>query len=81
MRFGGLLIDETFRGLGYGRKAIELIEHKSFNEYNAKCLQLGVYDFNENAMKLYESMDYKVTETKEDLSNSKWNSYTMEKCR
>ena len=35
MRFGRLLIDENYRGKGYGKILIQLIEEIAFNKYEA----------------------------------------------
>jgi muramoyltetrapeptide carboxypeptidase LdcA involved in peptidoglycan recycling/RimJ/RimL family protein N-acetyltransferase len=79
MRFGSLLINENKRGLGYGRKAIDLIEAKAFDDHKATSLELGVYAFNTRAMALYKALNYKVIAIKEDPSDPQWHSYTMAK--
>ena len=81
VRFGRLLIGEEYRGMGYGSRAIELIEEKTFNEYGVKCLELGVFEFNESAKKLYEKLGFKVIDINKDRMDSNWDSYTMSKNR
>ena len=56
MRFGRLLIDENYRGKGYGKILIQLIEEIAFNKYEASYLELGVFAYNQNAKMLYEKL-------------------------
>ncbi len=48
------------KGLGYGRRAVQLIKKMSFEELNAHRLWLDVYDLNERARGLYESEGFTV---------------------
>lgn len=53
-----LLIDRNFQGSGYGRSAIHLLLSKLFQEYGENRIYLSVYDHNEQAIQLYESIGF-----------------------
>ena len=53
-------IDERFRGKGYGKSLMLLLEEKA-REMELNSLELHVFGSNHVARKLYETIDYKVT--------------------
>jgi ribosomal protein S18 acetylase RimI-like enzyme len=53
-------MDEKFRGKGYGRQAMLLLEEKA-RELGLKSLALRVFASNGVARGLYESLEYEVT--------------------
>ena len=55
-----LYVDEKFRGKGYGKQAMLLIEEKA-RELGLKSLGLHVFAVNTVARKLYESVGYEVS--------------------
>ena len=55
-------IKKQFRGQGYSKKAISLIEDRA-RELSAKAIGLHVFFHNEIAYKLYKSLGYKETKT------------------
>lgn len=55
-----LYVDEKFRGKGYGKQAILLIEEKA-RELDLKSLGLHVFAVNTVARNLYESVGYEVS--------------------
>lgn len=60
-RVAGIAIaigDKANRGKGYGREAMNLLLDFAFNELNLYRLQLGVFAYNTNAIKLYESLGF-----------------------
>ncbi|MCA0147243.1 MULTISPECIES: GNAT family N-acetyltransferase [Rossellomorea] len=51
-------VDQTFRGKGLGKRFFgEVVEYAK--TIGADSLELGVWEFNENAIKFYESMNLK----------------------
>ena len=48
---------EKFRGKGYGTKAIEFLEIEVAKQ-GGKRIELGVFEFNHPAIKLYKKMNY-----------------------
>ena len=53
-------IDEKFRGKGYGKQAMSLIEEKA-RELGLKSIGLHVFAVNNVARNLYESVGYEVS--------------------
>ncbi|UTE76677.1 GNAT family N-acetyltransferase [Rossellomorea sp. KS-H15a] len=52
-------VDQTFRGRGLGKRFFgEVVEYAK--TIGADSLELGVWEFNENAIKFYESMNLKT---------------------
>jgi ribosomal protein S18 acetylase RimI-like enzyme len=51
---------EAFRGRGYGRKTLELLETKMF-EKNIQRIGLHVFAHNTHARELYTKMGYEIT--------------------
>ncbi len=50
--------DETHRGKGYGREALELALRFAFQELNLHRVQLTVFSYNERAIALYEKIGF-----------------------
>lgn len=50
--------DDKHKGLGYGRKAMEMTIDKAFYELNLRKLQLTVIGYNERAIRLYERLGF-----------------------
>ena len=55
-----VMIDEKFRGKGYGKQIMILIEEKA-RELDLKSIGLHVFAYNKVAKNLYESMGYEVS--------------------
>lgn len=55
-----LYVGEKFRGKGYGKQAMLLIEEKA-HEFGLKSIGLHVFAVNAVARKLYESVGYEVS--------------------
>ena len=55
-----LYVDEKFRGKGYGKQAMSLIEEKA-RELGLKSLGLHVFAVNNVARNLYENVGYEVS--------------------
>jgi ribosomal protein S18 acetylase RimI-like enzyme len=55
-----LYVDEKFRGRGYGKQAMLLIEEKA-REFGLKSMGLHVFAVNAVARNLYESVGYEVS--------------------
>lgn len=65
--------EEEARGKKIGLKALEFLESE-MKKANVKEVELGVFEFNERAQKLYEKMGYKVVEVREKTTfyNGSW---------
>ncbi|MEP7134740.1 MAG: GNAT family N-acetyltransferase [Chloroflexota bacterium] len=55
-----VLVDEKFRGKGYGKQLMLLIEEKA-RELGLKSIGLHVFGYNTVAKNLYESVGYEVS--------------------
>ena len=55
-----VIVDEKFRGKGYGRQLMSLIEEKA-RELDLKSIGLHVFAYNKVAKNLYESLGYEIT--------------------
>ena len=53
-------IDEEFRGKGYGKQIMSLIEEKA-REFGVQRMGLHVFAYNEVAKNLYERIGYKIS--------------------
>jgi len=54
------VIDESFRGKGFGKKALLALDEK-LKEMGAKSIALHVFGHNTTAFELYRKMGYEVT--------------------
>ncbi len=75
-----LIGEEQQRGAGIGRAALEQAVKKGFTVFKAEKIYLGVFDFNTNAIKCYESVGFKkekLTENARKAKNGFWNIYEM----
>ena len=57
----GITIAPGHQNRGYGREALLIALRLAFEEYNAHKVELEVYDYNQHAIGLYESVGF-VTE-------------------
>ncbi len=55
------MIDKKYQGKGYGKKSMELILQKMYEDYNCKKIYLSVHENNFPAIKLYEKLGFKKT--------------------
>jgi ribosomal protein S18 acetylase RimI-like enzyme len=53
-------VDEKYRGRGYGKQAMLLIEEKA-RELGLKSIGLHVFGVNQAARNLYEAVGYEIT--------------------
>lgn len=56
-----IIVEEEFRGQGYGRKAMKLLEEEVC-KLGLKEIGLHVFGFNETAIALYSSLGYQTTD-------------------
>ena len=54
-----IALGPDFHGKGFGKDAMQLLINYGFNELNLHRLQLTVFNYNEGAIKLYESLGFK----------------------
>ena len=64
LRLGWVIVDDTRRGRGYGRRMLELGLEYAFKILKARRVSIGVFENNEPAYKCYKSLGF--TEAKQD---------------
>ena len=72
--------DPDYRGKGYGTEAMKLILKYAFNELNLHRVNLGVFEFNERAIKSYKKCGYKYEGTERELifkDDKRWDVLNM----
>lgn len=78
----GIIIgEETARGKGVGRQAIQLLEAK-LKQQGVPRIELGVFEFNTRALKLYQSLGYQEIGKIQDFTYWQfrmWNDIRLEK--
>lgn len=58
-----IIIFKEYRGKGYGKKTMKLLE-KKVKELNCKKIQLHVFGHNKVAISLYKKLNFKITNLK-----------------
>lgn len=61
VRLGFIIVDETKRGKGYGKKMVQLATKYAFEFLGAKKVTLGVFDNNPSAYQCYKAAGFKET--------------------
>lgn len=80
--FGYVIVDPRKRGLGFGKKMLELGLKFSFDIYGADEVLLDVFDVNEKAYKCYQSLGFIETGKQEifEIDEYSWKYIEMTKC-
>ena len=75
IRIGFIIIDSSIKGRGYGKKLIVEAINFAKEKLLAKKINLGVFTNNENALKCYKSVGFKVIDIKKNayqFHNEQW---------
>ncbi len=80
-RLGFVIVDDTKRGLGYGKQLVSLAVTYAFNKLKADKVTLGVFENNASAIRCYLSCGFKIVE-KENIESYRcmgevWNCIEM----
>ncbi len=59
------MIDKKYQGKGYGKKSMNLILQKMYDDYNCKKIYLSVHEDNYPAIELYEKLGFTKTRHKD----------------
>ena len=82
LRFGFVIVDDTKRGMGYGKQMLNLAIKYAFDILKASKLTLGVFENNKSAYHCYKAAGFKEVLTKEnvyyDILGEKWKCIEME---
>ncbi len=78
IRFGFVIVDDSKRGMGYGRRLLQLAIDHACNQMGVKTITLGVFADNPSALKCYQSVGFKITgEDSYMIDGEKWKGYEM----
>lgn len=59
LRFGFIIVDDTKRGMGYGRELLRLALQYASEHLHASKATLGVFENNESAYRCYQSVGFR----------------------
>ena len=62
IHIGRFLVDPRKTGRGFGTEALKGCVDFIFSDDNIKSISLAVFDFNQNAKKLYENLGFEIEE-------------------
>ena len=78
IRFGFVIVDDSKRGMGYGRRLLQLAIDHACNQMGVKTITLGVFADNPSALKCYQLVGFKITgEDSYMIDGEKWKGYEM----
>lgn len=66
LRFGFIIVDDSKRGMGYGKQMLNLAIQYSFDILKVEKITLGVFENNEPAYHCYKSVGFQDVSMKED---------------
>lgn len=79
VRFGFVIVDDTKRGKGYGKRMLQMVIKKAKEEFGVQKITLGVFDNNPSAFHCYDSLGFKVIGTDTYLiDGEEWTGKEME---
>ena len=67
IRLGFVIVDDSKRGLGYGKRMIQMAIRYAFDMLRAEKITLGVFENNPSAYNCYKTVGFKENPTKEDI--------------
>lgn len=81
-RFGFVIVDDSRRGMGYGKAMLSLAKKYAFELLGARKITLGVFANNPGALKCYEACGFREVPQKEpeyfDILGESWECVEME---
>lgn len=81
LRFGFVIVDDTKRGMGYGKEMISISLKYAFEIFKADKVTIGVFENNMPAYHCYKAAGFKDVQTEEvicDLFGKKWKILELE---
>lgn len=79
VRLGFVIVDDTKRGMGYGKQMLQMVIKKAKEEFGVQKITLGVFDNNPSAFHCYDSLGFKVIGTDTYLiDGEEWTGKEME---
>lgn len=81
IRLGFIIVDDTRRGMGYGKRMIQMAMQYAFDMLGAEQLTLGVFENNPSAYYCYKAAGFKEIEMEQDfvfeILGEKWKCIEM----
>ena len=79
IRFGFVIVDDSKRGLGYGKQLLRLAIDYAQQELGAQKITLGVFCDNQSAVECYKSVGFRITgEDSYLIDGEEWKGFEME---
>ena len=79
IRFGFVIVDDSKRGIGYGKQMLRLAIDYAQRELDAQKITLGVFCDNLSAIECYKSAGFCITGTDSyPIDGEEWKEYEME---
>ena len=82
LRFGFVIVDDTKRGMGYGKEMLLLAQRYAFDILKAEKIALGVFSNNSSAFNCYKAAGFSIVEQSEtekyDIMGEEWQCIEME---
>ncbi|MGL4874850.1 MAG: GNAT family N-acetyltransferase [Clostridium sp.] len=82
LRFGFIIVGDTKRGKGYGKKMLSLALNYAFENLKVEKVTLGVFENNPNAYYCYESLGFKAIQMEKieyfNILNEQWKCVELE---
>lgn len=85
VRLGFIIVDDSKRGIGFGKQMIELAVEYGFETLKADVITLGVFENNESAYNCYRAVGFRDAESEKtewyQVLGETWKCREMEKRR
>ena len=79
IRFGFVIVDDSKRGMGYGKQLLRLAIDYAKQELGAQKITLGVFCDNLSAVECYKSVGFRITGTDSyPIDGEEWKGFEME---
>ena len=79
IRFGFVIVDDSKRGMGYGKQMLHLAIDYAQRELDAQKITLGVFCDNLSAVECYKSVGFYITgEDAYSIDEEEWKGFEME---
>ena len=79
VRFGFVIVDNSKRGMGYGKQMLRLAINYAQRELGAQKITLGVFCDNHSAVECYKSFGFRITGTDSNpIDGEEWKGFEME---
>ena len=82
IRLGFIIVDDSRRGMGYGKKMVQMAIQYAFDMLKAKKVTLGVFENNPSAYYCYKAAGFREIEMEQEnifeIQEEKWKCIEME---